>query len=537
MVFSQFSELPKIELAPLSISLPEWEVEDFSAFNRSVEEFQTLTHDVGIGSGYFFQVCERLESAVFEKNIQNLNGYIRTSLDVRALTYLLATSEAFAKKAVLSSSLIKKIEAVRDPVSTWALDFLVKAYLNHYDYLAKGETLTLLGQFIVKHLFFYQLKRREVTFRRLYKHREVLFEPDSLKRVNNELSQPKVRNLAQLAKRWGVLDYLEGRYFKVCQFQTYLVQLQELDIGESHAVFADLSQEDVYNMVFDGDRLLGHEVIEQLVTRCQDRPDMPTQWRNLVLAIAGDPRQNVKPQAQNLWQGISIESLNKMNQWMIRYDVELFSQLLFDGQEVSDPIERRNHPMVCRQTFVEGLLDCGLIRESRLLISQSGLEVLKTQFELEHLPHFMKVTGKASVIYLNVDGKVHCLEGSGAFKLKLFDKVPEAFDKTYQTKTSFAAKNLGNQLATQYYQQYGYDGGFQEYAHDQGLHWQHQCLSYLRQNAVRFHPEDALTKAKYSEFKQRFGHQLYRYKKAKRLKVEDENLDAVVIGSVDGVDG
>ena len=522
MVLSQVSELPKVELTPLDIALPEWKNDDFSAFNRGVEVFKALTDDVGIGSGYFFKVCQRLETAVFERKIKNINGYISTSLDVRALTYLLATSEAFAKQVTLTPAVMDKIEAVRDPISTWALDFLVKAYLKHYDYLAQGETLTLIGEFIAKHLFFYQLKRREVTFRRLYKHREFLFEPNCLQKVIHELNQPKVKNLPQLAKRWGVSDYLEGRYFQVCQFQEYLSTLAALEVGEDHPVLQQLCEEDVCTSTYSDEKLLGHQVLETLIERCIEHQDIPPAWRNIVLTIAGDPRQGEEhEQYQKWWSLLTYEHLNKMHQWMMRFDVELFVQLLFDGNEVTDPVERRKHPMVCRQAFVEGLLDCGLIRESRLLISTQGRKLLLEEFEENTLPSNGKLSGqKASVMYLNIDGKVHGLIGTGNFKMKLFDKEPDTFRLTYEKRKTFSGKNLGNALADQYYGQYGFDGGFQEYQHDTGLHWQHQSLSYLRENAVKFHPEDAMTKVKYSEFKSRFGHQLYRYKNAKRLKPE-----------------
>ena len=134
---------------------------------------------------------------------------------------------------------------------------------------------------------------------------------------------------------------------------------------------------------------------------------------------------------------------------------------------------------------------------------------MKRNYEAEDIPeHALVASGKTSVIYLELVGGLHMIEGTHSFKLKIFDqlpKQPEILDfgkKHYQD----------SELRTSIMNRYGSEARQSARPIQQGVHfidqvhtgpvsWQYAAIKLLKENGVSFEASKFFDKDLYRVFK------------------------------------
>ena len=251
---------------------------------------------------------------------------------------------------------------------------------------------------------------------------------------------------------------------------------------------------------------MGHKIISILIDRTRGN-DVPKHWQNVVLTIAGDPRvPTSSTQYQRWWSSLGEARIRKVRGWLAGLDLKLFLEALKQSakdQHLSD-MERM---FESRKVFMEGLLNEGVVSDSRLFLSSSAERYLKRIYKKEELPDYaLNSSNDTSVIYLNVGG-VHMIEGSHSFKLKLMDKLPthRRLGLLDFSKKKFNDNSFRESLKHQYFSEYGQEDHFFDATHDQYLNWQNKSLQFLKEHGVNVRPDKVLSKLRYKEYKQKFG--------------------------------
>src|SRR5690606_913390 len=129
---------------------------------------------------------------------------------------------------------------------------------------------------------------------------------------------------------------------------------------------------------------------EILIDRSAGRP-ISQSWQSAILSIAGDPRvPKTSRNFQRWWVLLGEKRIGLMRGWLSRLDLKLFLKLLEQSAKdgsVSD-MERM---FESRRLFMEGLVEQGLVTNSRLFLSAHAEAYLKSNFNKDELPEYARV--------------------------------------------------------------------------------------------------------------------------------------------------
>lgn len=391
---------------------------------------------------------------------------------------------------------------VRYPLSLLSLNQLLSAYFVRFDQLASGVDLDYLRRFIIE-----QLARRNAgslsSLAAIHKASELLFAVNGPKRVADVAVQ-EGRDLDEIVGALGLRQYSSGGRYVFLVRNCYYVQLLEsIEVGSPHPVLAELSKQSVYESRFDDNRLIGHLAIEVLIDRSRGSV-LSDAWRTVILNIAGDPRApSTSPKFQRWWSLLGEARISLMRGWLSRFDLSLFLQVLEqsarDGN--AEDIERMFPP---RKNFLEGLLKEGLITNSRLFLSSYAENYLRRRYKASDLPDYARVTSsQTSMIYVTIADRIHLLEGSHSFPVKLFDRLPSDSVLKNPAVRVVSDENLRTGELGKYIRSFG---GSQFLSQNHyPLLWQHEVLRYLLRQGIQIDPAKVLSPADYRQYKYRFG--------------------------------
>lgn len=491
-------------LPALNFSLPEWHEKDFKAVRLAESKLTNIKQQAGISSLYFKSACQKLESSLSKRKSKHLIKNIDSTLSIRAFTYMLANSDEFVDELTLDQKVIEHFESLSMPISGWSLSLMIQAFLNHFDNLGDSKVLKSLGRFIQKQLNFNQSKRQYKHLKLFYQHRKSLFNSDGPQRFVEVLNDLDI-DFDDLVEEYGLQHYTKGRYLNYCRNLFYIGVLKSLPVGEDHPVLQKLSQPDLLNTPVHGSQhLIGHEVLNTLIERTGDQE--PSQsWRNTVMKIAGDPRSAHTDSYKEWWAQLDKYIEKRAMKWMIHYDLDVFTAVLDQLETDDDSPTEDQFVDRGRQLFLQGLFSESLITETRLFLSNAAIKYFENQQAL-NLPQHAKLTSRqaASMIHIKIADKLHVIEGSHSFRLKVLDKLPASCDIENNDTSRFSLNNFKTNFARDYYNEFGYDGGLQELSHDTHLNWQNRALSFLRENDIHLPAEKVICTKRIVEYKQKF---------------------------------
>ncbi|MGL5335484.1 MAG: EH signature domain-containing protein, partial [Enterovibrio sp.] len=139
-------------------------------------------------------------------------------------------------------------------------------------------------------------------------------------------------------------------------------------------------------------------------------------------------------------------------------------------------------------------------------LSANAEHYLKKYYKQDHLPEYARVNSKdTSMLYLNLFGKVHMVEGSHSFKLQLFDKLPTKSNIATYNVNQFEDSDLRKDVNRQYYREFNNFEGAEELTHDVHLNWQHKAIQFLVNQGVSVSVPELIGKERYRDYKEKFG--------------------------------
>jgi hypothetical protein len=495
-----------LPLPKLTLHLREWQEKDFVLFRVSEAKVSSIAKGAGTQSDKFKNACTRLQRSALQGN-QSLESEISSSIDVRAFTYLLSSSDEFNHSIDLSRTLFDALLLSSPRMSKLSLIQLIRAFFVRYDLTAKSEILNDWCYFIKQQLRELELTSATNDLMTYTKNESILFSPSGPFSVVSFAKENSL-DLDTALKRLGLTGFGGGRFLTLCRYQYYLDTLKSIPVGADDDILHEIVKKEVTSAPYENNRQLGHAILEILIDRSEGYP-ISQSWQNCILNIAGDPRVPKSSKSyQQWWSLLGEKRIALMRGWLSRFDLSLFLGIL--EQSAKDKgdadMERMFAP---RKTFMEGLLDQRVVLESRLFLTRSAEEYLRYKYKKEDLPSYASVRGNAaSVIYLKLDNDLHFIEGTHSFKIRIMNKLPS---RNFRSSINDYDKNLydwtevGTGLAKSYLNDFGDDGGFLETPHSVGLIWQNKVIQYLRKFNIKLDVGKLFSSEQYRKYKERFG--------------------------------
>jgi len=408
----------KLSRLNLVSDLPDWKPSDTSGFTQQAKRLRKLAARAGTDGDAFQKACERLQAC---DSIREITDLLVDAIHVRAYSFLLGSDDLFAQIGFPDSQVLQAIRNQRWPLGRLILTNLVRVFASNIDKCSASQT-NELGKFIQEA---FRDSSSFVTgdLRSLGSHAEALFHVDGpqLTAVNAVANQS---DLAEYLRKVG-FSGLKGSAFVKLAFRHYFIkQLEELPPGEDSPVLAELRKPDVHMAVLGRGKLLGHKALEILIDRTPDSGPSEV-WQKTVIGIAGDPRVGSRSKSfQSWWQILGETRVKKVVGWLSRLDLRIFLEVLEASARTTN-IEsiRRMYPP--RKQFMEGLLEQGMVVQSRLFLSRDASLYLRSNYDADDVPeHAVITSGHTSVIYLELTAGLHMVEGTDNMKIKVLDSLP-----------------------------------------------------------------------------------------------------------------
>lgn len=495
-----------LTLPSIAFKLPEWHESQFKQFKTAEKQLAKLASSAGTNSDKFNDTIYRLMNLVVKQKVFDPAKLLTSAIDVRAFTYLLSTNNSFAEALTLSSKTFERIRAIRRPMSRLSLTQMIRAYLVYFDLYVNNQMLMVWSKFIQDELS--TLSSRDTSGAnqlQVYKdNKHLIFLPSAPAVLTRKAIKESV-DLDRLLEKLSLTGYSDSRFFQICQYHYYLETLKSIAKGQDHPILAEVVKSNVVNCPYDNTKLLGHAILEILIDRSEHAYISPA-WQRVVLEIAGDPRvPQTSSRYLQWWSLLGDERIAKVRGWLSSFDLKLFLETLEQSAK-----ESRNTDMERmfgdRKVFMEGLLKQGLVTNSRLFLSRAAESFLKSAYKKEELPEYARVDSRdTSMIYLNLAGRIHMIEGSHSFQIKFMDKLPEKLYVANYSKARFSDSELRTLAKSHYYKQFGDDGGYVEFPHQGFLNWQHKAISYLQEHNIKLEISRLIPKDKYRSYKEKFG--------------------------------
>lgn len=488
-------------LPELDFALREWQDSDFARLRVNTETLNAMARSAGTGSRRFEEAQQAvLEAARYGE--QALYERLRRPIDIRALSGLLGRESGEAQQISLTPKLVGRLTRPRRQLSTLTLLHLISAWFRRYDRFNNPQGLTALGSLLKS-----QLEQRQdpghTGMLSLYiKHRALLFSVDAARQLATRAGA--AGNFETTIEQYGLATQSDSRLVTLARARYYLARLKALPVGADSPLLKKVTQPEIRDAPLDGE-LIGHAVLRSLISRA-DANSVSDAWRNTILSIAGDPRvPHGHPNYLHWWSRLEPALTNKVCGWLAGFDLKLFLSALEQyGQDRNDEDLQRMYP--ARKRFLEGLLEQGIVKNTRLFISPDMEQYLTTAFDKKELPAYAIVSGSRSIIYLDV-ADVHILEGSHNRAIYGVSQLPEASQILDFDIRKFHERALGKGLLEQYAAEFnGHRRDQLEVRHrSETFNWQHQVIQYLQRQEVNLDIEKLFTPEDYFRYKRIHG--------------------------------
>jgi hypothetical protein len=492
-------------LPNLTFKLPEWRENDFKIFAMGTSILSQMAIHAGLDSDRFKIAYMRIHSLAVNKTPEQIPQAIQTAVDVRAATYLLSNDKDFVKSNALSLDFIVALYKQNSRLSRLSLLQLIRAFFVFFDDLGGRDDVTSLAEFIRLQLAHHEGSQSENDLARLATNRELVFTLDGPVAVVHQAVAAN-RSLAKQFDLLALTGYGDGKYQRICRYQFYLETLKQIPVGSDHPVLKEITREEVFLAPGSSGTMLGHDALKILIDRSPAH-DVSDIWHNIIMTIAGDPRiPKTNRRYQQWWSFLGDERIVKVRGWLSRVDLKLFLHVLKEFAESSSASDmKRMFPP--RKRFMEGLLDQGLVLQSRLFINSRAEHFLRTMYRPEEIPEFARVNdGARSMIYLQV-GHCHMIEGSHSFRLHIFSDMPSKSYIPRYNVNKFSAYDLTGRMVNLFLDEM--DDTEHDYAvithNPSRLNWQKKAIDFLSKQGIQLDLEKLFSPENYRLYKRYYG--------------------------------
>ncbi len=442
-------------------------------------ELDTLARKSGTGSEKFKKAFARFFAALGSRG--HIADAITESIDIRALAIALKTRDAV--HITLDSRLLEKVDAIKPRPGSLLVESLYSHYLKVYDELEDLQSVEAW------------LRQAKTIRGELDENTAKILSGAGPKWLAESSHEQQVDFDVQVS-RVGLGSYLSGRFLATAKNIYYLETLRTLRPDENHDILHEVQKPEVYSSLYENGTLLGHEILKILISRA-DVSQIPEQWMNVIMAIAGDPR--VSRQSERFvrwWSHIPEELIAKVRGWLSKLDLKLFLEALKNFSDESKDLDlARMYPS--RKKFLEGLLQQKLVTGTRLFLTYDAKRYLEKNYKKEHLPSFSMVEGDKSIIYISLPG-VHVVEGTHMCKFWIYKFLSESAAVLNYNKSRFTYRELTAGMNESMIRQ-RVGGRLAEVTHNGS--WQAKVAVELNKAGVEFDPEVLLMRDDYMKYR------------------------------------
>lgn len=480
-------KLPSINLPPITFTLPERTID----LTQDIKALELLNKKIGRSSDVFqanyLSIFKQLERGTFTPLS------LQTTTQIRAyLTIALQQLKSIIHQINFEPNLLERFAEIRFPMTRLSLSMLIQLYFERFDNLTKSEEyFAVLCQFLEK-----QVKAAggsyhgdddssiRSNFARYAKYAKEIFNSQAPLNIV-KMAQQKQQDLTHTLQDLGIESFRNERLLQITQSIYYIDGLKKIPLGEDHWILDEVTKHDIIQVRYDKSYWIGHKVVEVLIDRTiNEGGELSEAWQNAILDIAGDPRMAMNYQ---WWNPLGQSRKEQMCAWLSRFDLKLFLQLLEQSAQDlgKDNMERMFKE---RKRFLDALFDNDFIRHSRLFFTKEAANYLQTHYTEPHrLDAYARVTGDASVIYLQLKNGWHLIEGTHNFSIYYFDILP-----SYSTIRDYEQHHFRRDELT------GFTKGI---VHDKYSNWKYDLLCRLINTDIDLPVKDVLEHNEYFKYK------------------------------------
>ena len=456
----------------------------------------------GTATKWFDHRCEEFRAQYGRRC--SIEEFVKSKKDVRVVLHLWKTDEQwlewFEPTLEVLSYLYKRSGGFRPS----RLMDLQDMYFRFFDDMNNHE---VVGKFISACLANTEPKRLLPAQRKLLEYRDTVFTKGGPIKVAQEAIASSKTHEQQI-EGVGLRHYSKGRYAQACKNAYFVETVRGLKIGNLHPVLKELADLETKESSYDGKLNLGQKVGQVMIRRCaEDSNGMPERWVDYIKDLMCDPRIPVQtPRYQKWWAAMDRKDEENMRRWLAGTDLRLFLEILKESSLDKDL--RRMYP--ARRKFLEGLLDSNDVVDARLFLSERAREMIRKQYGPKSLEAHGNLNDRdKSVIYVNVENKVHLFEGTHNYAARGGGVMPEGHRVLSRTAKSFTYRELSTGLDPELER-----AGRQlrpkrpetiYVRHHPPIGWQANMLLEFKYYGVSVDPEAVLSKADYLKFRRDYG--------------------------------
>lgn len=487
--------------------IPGWQPAALEEWRQLGDHFRQASKKAG-QSPVFSQKVDQIIMMVQQGTMAALGKLIQERVGVRALTYLWL-DDPQVRKRTLRVKVLDHIATHHPRLTRITLLQVIQLYFKQFDNLDDMDTAPVTVRQRVEEIIrdnLAKLNRRgdstASALDNLKEQADLFLRDDAPRRVAIQVMENH-QELEPFLDRLDLSWAIEGRFADICRTIYYLETLKEIPVGQWHPVMDELLKGSVNRAPYEGSQRVGHAALEILIDQTEDTPGEA--WTNFILGLAGDPRIVGNSQSYvEWWQPLGEGRINKVRGWLSSLDITLFLKALeeYGEQSGKDDLQRM---FPARKRFLEGLIDLGFVKQSRLMLGSTVVNNLYRIVgdDMRHISYAKLTMSDRAVIYLDC-GDFHILEGSHSFKIWIYlAKPPHDIFLDYW-HTTFSHSELTKAIPMAFSTQYP-SLPVLAVTHNPNVSWQHKVISFLGEHGIDVDPEELLTHEDYRTMLNRYG--------------------------------
>jgi len=469
----------QVQLPKLSFTLDDTAGRsDLHVFDELTDAFKKMGSGQISKARWFHQRRQEIVDAVL--NGIKLKHILTQPSDIRILIFIWSTNMVFMSKCPISKKNLKHVLRIKPRLSPSQIYSLIRLYFLQYDQIAD---LTFFCKYINDQLGNICLNKRLSKDMQIYcDQKDILFDP-ALKSFWALFEKPET-SLKEVCKNFHIPWDHTARFIISARYHLYVSPIEKLRLGDSDSIFSKISRPEIKNMPYDNQFSLSQTISMCMMDKASNK-NMPDNWRQFIISLLGDPRM---PKSSALyqkgWAGLPSDYEHQMQKWLSQMDMLVFLELLKEiGNQSGNEMIQRMFP--ARKSFLESLYQTGMITRTRLFLSNDAVEYIEKQYNAEDRPMYAQISHKnKSIIYMQV-GRVHLIEGTHNYSVRLLDRLPESSGITDQKKKKFVLTELATGLDQKYVSEFNDTNHLYIVPHDIHNAWQRKLTEIFQAFDVR----------------------------------------------------
>lgn len=417
-------------MVSINIQIPDisqWSKNAFDVYHQNAQRLALLTENSLSNSTNYQEQRDQIEELGLRRDFNALFNKLQSHFQVLSFCDLLLTNNQFLYNVGINPLFLNALLLGQERLTNQPLKKLIRLYFEKFNLLSQNTFFNDFCSFIQN-----QLKLRlnslgdkphltEVD--RLGQEAELFFNPKVVTLLNQKAAT--FSSFDEFLEQYRLVSYRSTELIQQCQTMYYINVLQTIPLGESHPILDEIIEHKTAFLLLDNQRYcLGHIAMHVMIDRNRNQTISQT-WLDTILQIAGDPRLARSSESyQTWWMKLPQNDIDQVISWLSEIDLQVFLAILEDSLRFKNNKLRMFEE---RKMFMMRLLEQKLVTSSRLFLSKSAINYINTHFsakQKEALKYAQVNTGDLSFMYLNLCGKVHMMEGTHEFSLRMKTEPP-----------------------------------------------------------------------------------------------------------------